>query len=121
MIKRLTELLFNTGMLESESRCKIAAKELIDNGVIVPPCKVGDKVYYINSRYEKQGRRNVHTYFVDEGEVDNITVGDLGIPQIDVCNEENEWIIFDSKEDFGEIVFLTREDAEKALKEGVQK
>ena len=115
MYDRLVELLFQTGMLESESRCKIAAEDLIADGVIVPPCKVGDKVYYISSRYEKRGRRNVHVYFVEEGKVDSIIVGGSGIPQIDVCNGENEWSLFDSKEDFGEIVFLTREEAENAL------
>ena len=120
MRDRLIKLLLDTGMLESESRCKIAAGELIGDGVIVPPCRVGDKVYYISSRYEKRGRRNVHVYFVEEGEVDSITVGDSGIPQIEVSNGENEWSLFDSEEDFGEIVFLTREEAEQALKGGAE-
>ena len=52
---------------------------LLENGVFVSPCKVGDEVYYINSRYEKIGRRNVCVDFVDKGEVDNIVIGSLGI------------------------------------------
>lgn len=32
----------------------VMVKHLIANGVIVPPCKVGDTVYYINGRYERK-------------------------------------------------------------------
>ena len=46
--ERLVELLEQTGMLDSKSRCRIAAEELLANGVIVPPCKVGDIVYVIS-------------------------------------------------------------------------
>ena len=42
--ERLVELLEQTGMIDSKSRCRIAADELLANGVIVPPCKVGDKL-----------------------------------------------------------------------------
>lgn len=34
-------------------RCEIIADHLIENGVIVPPCKVGDRVYSINAGDEK--------------------------------------------------------------------
>ena len=44
MKKRLVEFLEATGMVESTSRCEIIADELLTNGVIVPPCKVGDTV-----------------------------------------------------------------------------
>lgn len=85
--------------------------------VIVPPCKVGDTVYYLSGKYEKQGRKKVYVEFVDKAEVDNIVIGQKGVPQIDVCNDENEWTTFDSEDDFGRIVFLTREEAEQALEE----
>ncbi len=80
------------------------------------PCKVGDTVYFISERTEKQGRRKVVTEFVDKGEADNITVGSAMIPQITVCNDENIWTTFDSVEDFGKTVFLTQAKAEEALK-----
>ena len=84
-------------------------------GIIEPPCKVGDTVYFIPAKAEKQGRRIVVTEFIDEAVVDNITLGYTMIPQITVCNKENVWNTFDVDE-FGEIVFLTREAAEEALK-----
>lgn len=80
------------------------------------PCAVGDDVWYISERVEKQGRKKVEISFVDHGVVDNITLGHMMIPQITVCNGENVWTTFDGVEDFGKTVFLTREEAEAALK-----
>ncbi len=81
------------------------------------PCAVGDDVWYISERVEKQGRKKVEISFVDHGVVDNITLGHMMIPQITVCNGENVWTTFDSVEDFGKTVFPTREEAEATLKE----
>ena len=81
------------------------------------PCAVGDTVWYISERTEKQGRKKVEAPFVDKGIVDNITLGCMMVPQISVCNDENVWITFDAVEDFGKTVFLTKEAAEAALKE----
>lgn len=78
-------------------------------------CKVGDEVWYICERVEKQGRKKIEVSFVDNGTVDNITLGHAMIPQITVCNDENIWITFDEAEDFGKTVFLTQEEAEVAL------
>ena len=39
---------------------------LLENGVIVPPCKVGDTVYYINrGRIERLKIRNINYSFRD--------------------------------------------------------
>lgn len=125
--KRLVELIKATphgtktlgDVLDSLYIENVMVKHLIANGVIVPPCKVGDTVYYINGRYEKQGRKKVHIEFVDIGIVDNMVIGDKGVPQIDVCTDENEWTMwtmFDSEDDFGKTVFLTKEEAEQALR-----
>lgn len=80
-------------------------------------CAVGADVWYISERAEKQGRKKIEVPFVDHGVVDNITLGHMMIPQITVCNNENIWTTFSCREDFGEIVFLTEEEAEAALKE----
>lgn len=80
------------------------------------PCAVGDEVWYISERLEKQGRKKIEVSFVDNGTVDNITLGHAMIPQITVCNGENIWITFDEPEDFGKTVFLTQEEAEAALR-----
>ncbi len=91
------------------------ADYLLDNGIIVSPCKVGDTVYFLSERTEKQGRKKVHSEFVDKGEVDRIIIGQKGVPQMDVCNSENEWWLFDAEDDFGKTVFLTLEEATEAL------
>ena len=86
------------------------------------PCKAGDAVWYINERIEKQGRKKVTVFFVDDGSVDNITLGGVMIPQIEVCNnKENSWITFDYKEDWNKTVFLTRTEAEEALQKKMGK
>lgn len=121
MRERLIELLQDSPhlnvMYDSYDEWNDAAGYLLAHGVIVLPCKVGDTVYYLSGKYEKQGRKNVYVKFVDEAIVDNIVIGQKGVPQIDVCNAENEWTLFDGEDDFGKSVFLTREEAEQALKE----
>jgi hypothetical protein len=97
---------------------EVIADHLLESGAILPPCKVGDTVYFISSRYETIGRRKTQVDFVDEGVVDNIVVGQKGVPQIDVCNDDNVWMLFDADEDFGRVAFLTREEAERVLKGG---
>ena len=79
---------------------EVVADYLLDNGVIVPPCKVGDTVYipYLSTVIEKK--------------VCSIVVQK---PFFTVYCGGTSLRFF--KEDFGKTVFLTREDAEKALKE----
>ena len=96
------------------------ADHLIANGVIVMPCKVGDTVYYYSPDYG-----TILPYFVesinirywgDEGEhciytfETNCLHGDELIDSIDFELDE-----------IGKTVFLTREEAEKALKERPEK
>ncbi len=91
-------------------------EDLEEQGFLLKlPCKVGDIVYFISERTEKQGRRKSVTEFVDRGEVDNIALGSAMIPQITVCDSNYAWITFDSIEDFGKTVFLTQTEAEEAL------
>lgn len=123
MRERLIELIRGARKTTKGASCDLEreglfADYLLANGVIVPPCKVGDTVYFISSRYETIGRRKTQVDFVDEGVVDNIVVGQKGVPQIDVCNDDNVWMFFDADEDFGRVAFLTREEAEQALKGG---
>ena len=73
-------------------------EELLANGVIVPPCKVGDMVYEINTEnpFEEDLR-------VMETKVERFFVG----TSIDIH----------SMDCIGKTVFLTKEDAEEKLKE----
>ena len=87
---------------------EIIADYLIANGVIVPPCKVGDKLYEITSRktISEYQVTAIHIelfgIFVDwkitQGFVDRY-ISDMPVGEI------------------GKTVFLTREEAENALKE----
>ena len=84
------------------------ADHLLENGVIVPPCKVGDSVFLLT--YDEYGIAPI-----DKGEVYAVSI-----------NEGTNWFSVKYKSglrydhtfnDFGKIVFLTREQAEKALEE----
>ena len=78
------------------------ADYLLANGVIVPPCKVGDKVWFIRDStillsMAKWIETNAYGWCV--------------------CCEYPPMSTFAFKfDDFGKTVFLTREDAEKALR-----
>lgn len=78
----------------------VYADHLLANGVIVPPCKVGDTVYYIScfDGYEKIcGKKVKRIWFDNEGLVFTVRgmYMDFNIP-------ENE-------------LYITREEAEEAL------
>ena len=75
------------------------ADHLLASGVIVPPCKVGDVVYYIpfGSTITKWEIRSIE------------------IMQDDIVFHCGR--IFFLNYDFGKTVFLTKEEAEQALKE----
>ncbi len=80
----------------------VMAKHLLANGVIVPPCKVGEVLYKIHTMY---------TPFISELKVEN-----YGMPFKDVLGH---WSIIPFEE-IGKTVFLTREEAEAKLKEGAE-
>lgn len=85
------------------------ADYLLANGVIVPPCKVGDTVYGIYTHY-RNGKQSVFEYDVEE----LIYCSNRGVrPWIITCFGGTR---FDNC-DFGKTVFFTREEAEKALAE----
>lgn len=112
---RLTELLceapleFNT--FESKyykSTISKISDYLLANGVIVPPCKVGDTVYF--DTYLRGDSIGVRPHKVIEVKCVIITESSKG----GIGAEIPDWA-------FGKTVFLTREEAEKALKEREQK
>jgi hypothetical protein len=80
-----------------ECRDEDIADHLLADGVIVPPCKVGDTVYWYNMG----------------GEIAEAKVKMLGFAVRHSKGFEYD-VPFDA---FGKTVFLTREDAEKALAE----
>lgn len=121
-IDRLTALLMaEAGQFMKNGRlnCTKLAENLIANGVIVPPCKVGDTVYIKN-------RPLIISFLHIENEVyyvvqfDCDDCGDCPFYEDEVSFEgehdcrTNGYIQFTEK-DIGKTVFLTKEEAEKAL------
>ncbi len=81
------------------------ADHLLTNGVIVPPCKAGAKVYFAGLESGVCLIGDLVSYSLDAAHLWFNCHYDCGL---------NYWHPI---EDFGKTVFLTREEAEKALKE----
>ena len=79
------------------------ADYLLENGVIVPPCKIGDVVYILAGH-------NGHKYEQDICE--GFYIGNDGVVQVRVRNMKGNHGTYGV---FGKTVFLTRREAEKAL------
>ncbi|MBR3680600.1 MAG: hypothetical protein IKL79_01185 [Clostridia bacterium] len=89
----------------------IIADYLINSGVIVPPLKVGDKIYALSASKTKLYVLTITHFVVNENETQIWAVGAPYASGSDyICNADdfgnNEW------------VFLTRELAEEALQGG---
>ncbi len=85
-----------------ECRAREIADHLIENGVILPPCKIGDEVYRISKRYG--------CWVVLPRYVDNLTFGRD-------YTGELVWILETTTDDvLGNTVFLTCEEAEEEIR-----
>ena len=110
---KLIDLLYDV----LDARPDTIADHLLANGVIVPPCKVGDTVYYINTFYQKNP-------IITKCEVDalHITSGknQLGHKKPSYALVRNASMKSLSTrikfEDFGKTVFLIKEEAEAELR-----
>lgn len=124
-IERLTELVLNAPKLDisfgSRAQGKTyqtaynIAEHLLTNGVLVLPCKVGDTVYII----ENGDMLNIDLSVcsVIEDEIYEMGYGRTQSGELKWC-----FLVIESGEDFydsdiGKTVFLTREEAERALEE----
>ena len=84
----------------TDDEAEEVADHLLDNGIVVPPCKVGDKVYYTCG---------IHNKLVKEARVEEIYYnGDTFAYQ--VCSDYAHFTL-----QYYETYF-TREEAEKALR-----
>lgn len=87
------------------------ADYLLENGVVVPPCKVGQTMYVISRYYGGEWK-------VFKCKVNDITVFERNI--FISLHGVNNFCFGENAEHIGKTVFLTREDAEKALKGGAE-
>ena len=84
------------------------AEELLANGVIVPPCQIGQKIWYVCEHYDgsieiKEGKISMLQQKADKSWKFRISINSS---------------VWDFKvDDIGVIYFLTKEDAEEKLKE----
>lgn len=104
MRDRLVDILLNTVAEKDENTCDYVewlADELLSAGIIVPPCKVGQTVWFPSEYYD--GPYPLIITRLEIYEEETILYSEGG----------GEW----HPEDFGKTVFLTREEAEKALAE----
>jgi hypothetical protein len=94
---------------ETGKDCQVCLTEkiadyLLANGVIVPPCKVGDTVWF--DTYKKNGTVSLG---IQPHKVDRIDVICVVGEKEPIETKLHDWY-------FGESVFLTREEAEAKLK-----
>lgn len=120
--ERLIELIANAPKIEIPFGSRAQGKTyqtlqniadyLLANGVIVPPCKVGDTLFY---PWVYGGTSGIAIL-----EADAIRVYVAGRSLVYVKNPESDMPMpsYFREDDFGKTVFLTREEAEKALAEG---
>lgn len=106
---RLIELLYGKS-IDTMIDCEYVASYLLDNGVIVPPCKVGDTVYQI------MDIESVHRQIL-ELKVLRIEITETTMFFVKTIKKFRYNYGKFSLEDFGKTVFLTPEEAEKALAE----
>ena len=107
----LDEAIDMSGGTKISCSMEYLADYLLEHGVIVPPCKVGDILYYPRIYHDNIG--------VACAEVENIKIYVNGMPIVfvkELGGDINSPTAF-YPANFGDTVFLTREEAEKALKE----
>ena len=90
------------------------ADYLLANGVIVPPCKVGTKVYYFS---ENPLNLSVQANTIYEATVVRIVTTNLGTSLVIQIRNDYGCTEIPNINYFGKTVFLTREEAEAKLKE----
>ena len=113
--ERLIKLIKHCTSCE-ECRDEDIADYLLANGVIVPPVKVGDTVYHFSEDFG-----TVLPYFVD-----NLSIGFMDktrnywVYEANCHSNETDELLDEidfSLDEIGESVFLTEDEAEKALAE----
>lgn len=110
--EKLIELLENWGNKENDGvRAESIADYLLENGVIVPPVKVGDIVYKIVETYPKS--------YIKGTPVGVIVLKETNDFSKELWEDVYGGVI-GSFADIGKTVFLTKEEAEKALEGGAE-
>ena len=83
---------------------------LLANGVIVPPCKVGDTAYFL-----LEDNIPVHKWYISEEKVTEVCSKGFFISGY--CPPRDDLGEYSGYELFGKEIFLTKEEAEQALRQ----
>lgn len=87
------------------------ADHILADGWMRPPCRIGDKVYYVHDMCDEDGEE----YFdINTGEVISFSLQKEGLWAY--CRYEDGLTYWHLVEEFGIELFLTREEAEAKLK-----
>ena len=108
--EKLIELIQNAVGGCARHWAEIIADHLLSNGVIVPPCKVGDKVYKITRNKVKECKV-VHIGLSADERCSSFNFIET---YTDGTFYKSYSMVFDV---IGKTVFLSKEEAEEALKE----
>ena len=107
----------NIKYVKGISEEEIVADYLLENGVVVPPCKVGDK-FWINTKYGtiKAGVSEIQLL------KDSVYIVHI-VYDLIYCYKENintDGVVgyLEDKFEFGKTAYHTKEEAEQALKRG---
>ena len=131
---RLIELLIDSSRYIDEQRGEVIADYLLANGIIVPPCKVGDTVYILKDKCKHSGEKNEPWNSCNQYWDNVYKNGMWGCAGKDkkgneiYCKQkemvryikESEYSLLlysDPTKVLGENLFLTKEEAEEKLKE----
>lgn len=90
---------------------EVIADHLLSNGVIVPPCKVGDIVWFVRNIGDKSREK------ITETSIEKVVLKKTGLYIKLDCNSMYET----SCNSIGKTVFLTKSQAEEALKNEQEK
>lgn len=126
MRDRLIELLRDTFnytkdvCIDFDEAVKINADYLLANGVIVPPCNLEDEIWFIEKDNHHHSRIS-HGYVI-RFDIRNMwglgLTKNVAIQPVDTLEDRLYFVMF---EWIGKDYFLTREEAEEALKGGEDK
>lgn len=111
MRDRLIELIKEAKAIEASGiDCKVSdeyiADHLIDNGVIIPPCYIGQEIWHITKHYD--GRNEIR-----KGKVSMLQQKSDKSWKIRITVNSSVWDF--TPDEIGTEYFLTKEEAEKAL------
>ena len=111
--EKLIELIQNAVDGCAKHWAEVIADHLLANGVIVPPCKVGNNVWWVTDMCDENGDEYLGIYV---GKVVSFSLQKEGLWAY--CRYEGGLTYWHLVADyFGKTVFLTKEEAEKALME----